>query len=40
MRSAKQAALLFFKDEISEFFQSMILDMKNGRGSSRVHLGS
>ena len=27
--------LLFFKDEISEFFQGMVLDMKNGRGSSQ-----
>ena len=30
----EKKALLFFKDEISEFFQSMALDMKNGRGSS------
>ena len=27
-------ALLYFKDEASEHFQSMALDMKNGRGSS------
>ena len=27
--------LLFFKDEISEFFQGMVLDMKNGRGASQ-----
>ena len=27
-------ALLFFKDEVSEHFQSMVLDMKSGRGSS------
>ena len=31
----EKKALLFFKDEISEFFQGMVLDMKSGRGSSQ-----
>ena len=36
MRQCKDnRPLLFYKDEISEFFQGMVLDMKNGRGSSQ-----